>query len=592
MAVYDGFFDAVADEETGEFDRAYGSGDFTDYFAHIIGSGVCIHNDPDSFKVRFENGIAVVSPGYLFIQGYWLKNDSDYSISVTGTATLAVVAHLNLGKRMIELEARSIAQAYPDSLVLSLVNPAAGTAEDTRHNTDICGIIDTAGELSKKVEWAVNYIDNEIEDKLAAAEADIAEQSKKLDSKIAEVQAQVDNITPPPVGTIQFSASQDVGPEWLPCNGDFVSESQYPELVAALGKLTPSGDKFKLLSEGEIGPQISNGVVYGGRMWVYSYSTGKLYGVDLEGESPVKEITVTSEDTHFSNFLVPTTANPITLSIVLHKVGTGAKLFLGQYLVDSGGTNGDDYDWMKLFLLFQTEFAGSETALDLSPAFVKAEASGNYRSYRFYNVVPYVTSKLSANIEKYYIPGVKHTNGNGPYCPLVWVDGENAVNTGDTAGIGYDEIPDTAQFSNQRYAFSKKNKGEMVALGTSGTFISSILNGTFNFSRASGTYTTRTSILPLNVVGGRGVIASFTPTNFPVVRSDGRRYQAWDFPPLRRPCVRGRWGLPLGQGHLHDFRGDRHHLLPDVGRGKFWISGHHQRFGDHYPIWIPGLLPG
>ena len=76
MAVYDGFFDAVADEETGEFDRAYGSGNFTDYFAHIVGSGVCIHNAPDSFRVRFDDGNAVLSPQYLFIQGYWLKNDS------------------------------------------------------------------------------------------------------------------------------------------------------------------------------------------------------------------------------------------------------------------------------------------------------------------------------------------------------------------------------------------------------------------------------------------------------------------------------------------------------------------------------------
>ena len=32
MALYDGFFDAVFNEETGKFDREYESGAFTDYF--------------------------------------------------------------------------------------------------------------------------------------------------------------------------------------------------------------------------------------------------------------------------------------------------------------------------------------------------------------------------------------------------------------------------------------------------------------------------------------------------------------------------------------------------------------------------------
>lgn len=205
-----------------------------------------------------------------------------------------------------------MAQAYPDALVLAIVSPAA--AEDTRHNTDICGVIDTAGELSGKVEWAVNYIDTEIESKLAQVEQDINNQAKKLDAKIAEVQAVADSIVPPPIGSIKFSASQNVGPEWLKCDGSFVSETQYPELVAALGKLTPSGDKFQLISSGEIGPQISNGVIYGGKMWVYSYSTRNLYGVDLEGTEAVKEIAVTSEDERFGNLKTPTPNMPISIS--------------------------------------------------------------------------------------------------------------------------------------------------------------------------------------------------------------------------------------------------------------------------------------
>ena len=71
MALYDGFFDAVADEGTGEYDRAYGPGDFTGYFENIIGSGVCVHNNPDSFKAEYEDGTLYLRPGYLFIRGYW-----------------------------------------------------------------------------------------------------------------------------------------------------------------------------------------------------------------------------------------------------------------------------------------------------------------------------------------------------------------------------------------------------------------------------------------------------------------------------------------------------------------------------------------
>ena len=75
MALYDGFFDAVLDEETGQYDREYDSAGFTEYFGEIIGSGVCVYQNPGSFKVRVENGAAVIAPGYLFIQGYWLRND-------------------------------------------------------------------------------------------------------------------------------------------------------------------------------------------------------------------------------------------------------------------------------------------------------------------------------------------------------------------------------------------------------------------------------------------------------------------------------------------------------------------------------------
>lgn len=136
MAIYDGFFDASFDEESGEYDRTYNSGDFTGYFGQIIGSGVCIYGNPDSMKVHYRNQSrnAIISPGYLFIQGYWLKNDADALLVVNGTGIFAIAAKLNLGKRMIELSVipKADPEIYPDTLILAYIN-TAGCWNNRRH---------------------------------------------------------------------------------------------------------------------------------------------------------------------------------------------------------------------------------------------------------------------------------------------------------------------------------------------------------------------------------------------------------------------------------------------------------------------------
>lgn len=534
MAVYDGFFDAVVNEETGEYDREYESGSFVEYFGQIIGSGVCVHNDPDSFKVRFADGAAVIGPGYLFIQGYWLKNDGDYTIPLTDTGIMAVAAHLNLGKRMIELVAQSAAQAYPDSLVLALVDPAAGTVEDTRYNTDICGVIDSAGSLSSKVEYAVHYIDNEIEDKLAAAEADIQAQATLLDAKIAEVEAQVERITPPPVGSIKFSASQDVGDDWLRCDGSFVNEVDYPELVAALGKLTPSGDKFKLISDGEIGAQISNGVIYNGRLWVYSYSTKKLYGVDLAGVEETKEIPITSTNEHFPALIPPTVNRPLALSIIPHKAGSGAKLYLAQFIADGGNTweEGKPANiWLESLLIFGADFSGQEEEISLDIPFSdippKFETpSGSTSSVRAYIVffpntyVPYITSIMEDGVETYscsvgaYYKTGYGTNGSAS---LSWDNSGNVFMDVEISGVSESSYN---QFWH-RLAHNKKTKDEIVAVQYSNKkayWVDSSPSGIFHSKSRSfdGQNPYDGSLLTaLPVASDNKVLASFSTKKFP-----------------------------------------------------------------------------
>lgn len=520
MALYDGFFDAVQDEDTGEYDRAYSSGDFTGYYSNLIGSGVCIHDNPDSFKAEFEGEKLYLRMGYLFIKGYWLANvpgkDEDpdtfkgYEVTLPGTGTYAIVAHLNLGQRFIEIKADSVAQAYPDSLVLAIVSPTS--AEDTRHNTDICGTIDTAGELSKKVEWAINYIDNEIEDKLAAAEQTIAAQELRLNAKIAEVQAVSDSIIPPPIGTIKFSASQNVGEEWLQCNGDFVSESQYPELVEALGKLTPSSDKFYLISSGEIGPQISNGAIYNGRFWVYSYSTKKLYGVDVSGSENINEITLMSEDAHFNDFLAPSTARPIALSVVPHKSGSGAEIFLSQIISNGGNVDENAGDgWKSRFLIFSSAFSGNETELQMETPFQKinSQQQGSYELYVSFNAaqcVPLVVSNIVNGAEKYYCAA---GNGHG----ISWEKGGTEA---DIISI-LTEKTDSNFSKRQRVSYSHKNSGEAVFVNTQGYgqqysyTIKSYQNGTFAFSSGAfnGPESKRQIEGPINIAGADAVLSAY-----------------------------------------------------------------------------------
>ena len=523
MALYDGFFDAepipgeLNDDGSQKYDRAYNYEPFVDYFGYVIGTGVCVHNNPDSFRVYMSDGNAVVMPGYLFIQGYWLKNDDDYTVNLPGDGNYAIVAYLNLGKRMIELEARAVEQAYTDALVLAIVSPTV--ANDTRYNTDLCGVIDTAGELSKKVEWALNYIDNEIESKLAAIEQDIADQAARLDAKIAEVQAVADSIIPPPVGSIKFSSSQDVGEEWLPCDGRFVNEKDYPELVEALGKLIPSGDKFQLLSDGEIGPQISNGVVYGGRMWVYSYATNKLYGVDLDGAGDAKEIAIECDDPEYTRLQAPSNVRPIALSIVKSPIDSTVRLFLAQILVQGVSvTSATATEKLKSNLwLYSSDFTGNESTLKVSAPFTEMTTSDTiYFDCRY--CIPYVVSEPVSGVETFYICIGART---ATLYTLEWESGNTANATSDGIFVSGSNV-NYFLVNGQRTAYSKKSRGEAVYLHSrssqygASSAVKSYRKGTFDtneFSIAESVSEPISVPTATNIVGENNIILEAEETS-------------------------------------------------------------------------------
>ena len=332
-----------------------------------------------------------------------------------------------------------------------------------------------------------------------------------------------------PVGTIQFMPSANAGADWLKCDGSFVNEADYPELVQALGKLMPSSDKFTLLSSGEVPSQISNGVVYNGRLWVYSFSARKLYGIDLEGNGPIKAIPVTSTSTYFADFIAPSTAKPIALSIVPHHSGIKAKLFLAQFL--NSGTDSNipkEYSWVDKFLIFSAEFSGEEDSLKVEPPFttIKRETGTQTQYYYAPNFiptmyVPYVVSKMVGGVETYYcaIGNRYYSYGNSSPGALCWVDSSKEallINTNITTN-------DETYFKNQRLCYGEKNMGELVSLyayssGSSRYY--SVYSSPSGIFATESRYTTlsvtpRGSVCPLNVVGDTKVLATFDVNNFP-----------------------------------------------------------------------------
>ena len=420
MAIYTGFFDAAFDEDTGTYDREYGSADFTEYFGQVVGSGVCVYGNDDSMKVYYDSASqrAVVNPGYLFIRGYWLRNDGLYAVSLADlpAGVYAIRAVLNMGSRAITIGqvAKADPEEYPDALVLAYATVEAGSGvsvEDTRSRTDICGLIDAAGSLSQKVEYAIHYIDNEIQTKLDQIQLDLQAQEAEIDGKIEEANSLIAQIAPPAIGTIKFSASRDIEEGWLRCDGSFINEADYPELVAALGKNYPSGDKFKLLNTDGVGRQISNGVLCEGRLWVFSYSDRKLYGIDVEGEESIREVTLTSESVNFQNWQNPN-SNLIALSIIPNLTnGTKYHLFLSQM----NGTTGKEIHDPTKTLVFHSDFSGVESSLVLeqSPQ-VEGVVSDEYVS-GLLSSLPYVISLMENGVETFYMASYQgyHPSGQG-----------------------------------------------------------------------------------------------------------------------------------------------------------------------------------
>lgn len=506
MAVYHGFFDAAIDELTGEYDRVYGAEDFTQYFERIVGTGVCVYENPDSLKAYYDSSSqrVLVNPGYAFIRGYWMKNDALFGIDMQDAATgeYVILAKLSLSRRLCEivLESKSPEESYIDELVLAYVTvgeDSAVTVTDSRGET-YCPTIDALGSISEKVKWAINYIENELEARLDEILSGLEEKSAEIDSKVEEANALIAKIAPPAVGTIKFSASQDVGEEWLRCDGSFINESQYPELVAALGKLTPSTTEWDVLSKEEMGTDITNGVTYNGKVWVYSWAEKKLYGVDMHGEEPIKEIPVTSEEAEFDNMVSPYNV-PTALSIV------GDTLFLVQFRGSGVVSNNPT----QITFLCAKNFTEYEETITLSKVFSSAYANfgSDIEIYTGSNgCIPYILEKQEDAANIYYVSvgfelAITGPDQDGSRITIYyWNWDDNAakpisnslvistVNNSSSVETAYQKKAATMALN--KFAFNPKNDGELLCVNYSMAGGVPSASGTFQItSLPSGAYT-------------------------------------------------------------------------------------------------------
>lgn len=454
MALYDGFFDAALNDD-GTYDRTYSAVDFVEYFNSFIGSGVCVANNADSMKVSWNNGKAIVAPGYLFINGYWLKNDADYTIPLTGSGTFVIVAKLSTANRNITLTSQSnTTTSIANGLILARVTPSNGTVTDTRYDTDICGVIDSAGSLSNKVAYVLDYIENTVEKRLAEVEGNITDgldaaqnqldgKSREIDGKIADAQAELDKITPPAVGTVKYSLGNP-GEKWLRCDGHYISGTTYPELVELLRK-SGLGETVTLLSEGEIGKNITNGVIFADRMWVFSYAEKKLYGFLLSGGN-IKTISVTSSSAYFAEL-----SNPSVQNLALSITDDNTLFLAGPYIFQ------------------KKNFTGNESSVQLTLAVSDNISSADSETYS----IPYVSRITHEGVSKYYIALGQSVTGSESWYRQrnvyygSWSSGDNTLTrTSIIADRARAYASGTtyilSDFTLNRYSFNRKNRGEMA----------------------------------------------------------------------------------------------------------------------------------
>lgn len=158
MAESSGFFQAMIDENTGDYDRKYLAREFANYFALFVKNGV-FGSPTNQLKVVPGNGLSIsVSPGNAFIKGMWYNNSSNKNIAIVPNYSSSnridtVRVRMDDLARVIKADVYTgdtdlvrTEDTYDLQVATIVVKPSASTITDaeitdTRPNESVCGFV-------------------------------------------------------------------------------------------------------------------------------------------------------------------------------------------------------------------------------------------------------------------------------------------------------------------------------------------------------------------------------------------------------------------------------------------------------------------
>ena len=269
-----------------------------------------------------------------------------------------------------------------------------------------------------------------LKDLFTDTETSIAGLEDGLQELREELNHKAENL-PPPVGTIKYSAV-DPGEDWLKCDGSFVSEDDYPELLPLLNHKDPTATDLLTAYTAEKAGAITNTCVFNGSIWAYLVDAHLLVGIPPTGTA--KTIPVSGAETLSS-------ASPVYLSIC------GGCLYLTQI----GGTQ------TKILLFELVSFSGSESSIEMTAVTTYRSGSVTQTATQF--TIPYVvdvggTKMMSLSINDTY------------FYYITWKAGEYATTaqqqqgycSGASTNMNYVYSAKLAA----KFGFSPKNQNEAI----------------------------------------------------------------------------------------------------------------------------------
>lgn len=292
-----------------------------------------------------------------------------------------------------------------------------------------------------------------LKDLFTDTETSIAGLEDGLQELREELNHKAENL-PPPVGTIKYSAA-DPGPDWLKCDGSFVSEDDYPELLPLLNHKEPTATDLLTAYTAEKAGAITNTCVFNGSIWAYLVDAHLLVSIPPTGTA--KTIPVSGAETLSS-------ASPAYLSIC------GGSLYLTQI----GGTQA------KILLYELQEFTGSETDITITKIDVNSTSNVNYSANQY--TIPYVvdvggTKMMALCLEPTYCYYITWTTGKYP---------TTARQLSQYANASYNMTKDYTTKLNAKFGFSVKNQNEAIfAMRYLGVYTGNNYGFKFWFSIAS-----------------------------------------------------------------------------------------------------------